>query len=168
MLKRRGSALLAAGMFLFVSLQPMAGEAPDFAPADLDGLIKHSTLPREGTVEIVLQKISLDAEIVSPPAARRTQYLLDTLRNLGAEPVPAVSHGMEIKSAQGKTLNVYVEDTVAEKAKQELAPGRQVTLYGYHVYDSKKHGPGILVSGFEAHSRIDEWKERLGQWLHDQ
>jgi hypothetical protein len=40
-----------------------------------------------------------------------------------------------------------------------------VTLFGYHVYDSKKHGPGILVSGFEAYSRFEAWKERLSRWL---
>jgi len=145
----------------------MAEETPDFAPAELDVLIEHSRLPREGSVEMVFKKIRLDAEIVHPPAPRRTQYLMDTLRNLGGDGMPQVTHGMDIASASGKTFNVYVEDGVAARAKAELKPGDRATLYGYHVYDSSRHGPGILVGGYEHHSRLREWYEghpRLKEW----
>jgi hypothetical protein len=168
--------VLAAGLVLGCAFRVAAGETPDFAPAELDVLIENARLPREGSVEMVFKKIRFDAALVHPPAPRRTQYLMATLRGVGgAADMPEVTQGMDIASASGKTLNVYVEDGAAARAKTELKPGQRATFYGYHIYDSPKHGPGILVSGhespsrlgewYEAHPRLKEWGAGLGRWL---
>lgn len=156
-------ALLAA---LLAAAPSRAGEPAEFTPVSIEQL-EPSVALGEKDVEIVLRKVSLDAEVAALPAPRRAQYLTGVLRDMGANPAPSVSHGMVIRSPTGKTLNVYLEDSVAERAGKELKAGDKITLYGYHVYNAQKHGPGILVSGFEAHSLMGEWKKRLGKWLHD-
>jgi hypothetical protein len=167
MTQRRIAACSCVALAFFLAPAPSwAGEPTEFTPVSVEQLLEPSVPLGRKDVEIVLRKIRLDAKVAALPAPRRAHYLTGVLRDMGADPVPQVSHGMDIASPAGKTLNVYLEDSAAERAKQELRPGQSITLYGYHVYSSR-HGPGILASGFEPHSRLGEWQERLGKWLHD-
>jgi hypothetical protein len=161
------SLLLFAAISFAVCPPLKADDAVPFQAVELDALIERTAPAQSGSGDllILLNKVRLEAEIVSLPAEKRSQYLLDTLRNFGVTPLPGVTRGMDIKSAAGKTLNVYMEDKAAEKAARELKPGQKITAYGYHIYSSRKHGPGILISGFKPHSRIAEWKKKLVQWL---
>lgn len=165
-LKRRTRAPVLPGAFvlLFVCFAPLAHETADFAPVEMAELLEPSVGLGEKDVEIVLRKIRFDAEVAGNTKPRQTRYLTGLLRDMGANPVPAVSQGMDVRAATGQTFNVYLEDSVAERAGLELQTGDKARWYGYHIYRSLKHGPGILVSGFEKRSRFDEWKERLGRW----
>lgn len=166
-LRHRAIFWCAVLAVLLVAATSRAEEPAEFTPVSIEQLQEPSVALGEKDVEIVLRKIRLDAEVAALPAPRRAQYLTGVLRDMGANPAPSVSHGMEIRSPAGKRLNVYLEDSVAERAGKELKVGDKITLYGYHVYNAQKRGPGILVSGFEAHSLIGDWKKRLGKWLHD-
>lgn len=145
------------------------GTEPAFAQADLDRMIENSEPVQGASVQMQSppRPIQFEAAIANPPKPRKTHYLLEVLGVMGVNPVPEVTQGMDVLSLKSKPLNIYMEKTVAERADKALKGGDKVTLFGYHVYNSQKHGPGILVSGFEAHSRFDEWKEKLVQWLND-
>lgn len=162
--RHRAALCCAALAALFAAPSSCHEEPAEFSPVSIEQLQEPSVALGEKDVEIVLRKVALDAEVAAAPRPRRAQYLTTVLRDMGANPVPQVSRGMAVLSSSGKTLDVYLEDSVAERAGKELHPGETVRLYGYHVYNSPKHGPGILVSGFEKRSRFDEWKERLGRW----
>lgn len=163
--RHRAALFCAALAALLVAAPSWGGEPAEFIPVSIEQLQEPSVALGEKDVEIVLRKVSLDAEVAALPAPRRAQYLTGVLRDLGANPVPQVSQGMAIRSESGKALNVYLEDTVAERAAKELQRGDKVTLYGYHVYNSRKHGPGILVSGFRAHSPALAWLAKAGERL---
>lgn len=165
-LKRRGRVPVPSGalVLLLVCLAPLAHESADFARVEVAELLESSVGLGEKDVEIVLRKVSFDAEVAGEAKPRQARYLTGLLRDMGADPVPAVSRGMEVRAAGGQTVNLYLEDAVAERSGRELKPGDRARWYGYHVYRSLKHGPGILVSGFEKRSLFDEWKERLGRW----
>lgn len=160
-------ALLA--MFWLSGAVAQTGAEPAFAQADLDRMIENSEPVQGASVQMVSppRPIQFEAAIANPPKPRKTHYLLEVLGVMGVNPVPEVTQGMDVLSLKNKPLNIYMEKTVAERAAKALKGGGKVTLFGYHVYNSKKHGPGILVSGFEAHSLIDVWQEQLGKWLRD-
>jgi hypothetical protein len=143
------------------------GAEPAFAQADLDRMIENSDPAAKVQLLTPPRQVHFEAVIGRLPKPRKTQYLLDSLEVMGVNPLPEVTQGMDVLSLKNKPLNVYMEKTVAESASKELQTGDRVTLFGYHVFDSQKHGPGILVSGFEAHSLIDVWQEQLGKWLRD-
>ncbi len=161
------SALLA--MLWLPGAVAQTGAEPAFAQADLDRMLENSEPVQGAAVQMLSppRLIQFEAAVASPPQPRKTHYLLEVLGVMGVNPVPEVTQGMDVLSLKNKPLNVYMEKTVAERADKELKGGDKVTLFGYHVYNSKKHGPGILVSGFEVHSLIDDWKEKLVQWLND-
>lgn len=163
--RHRAVLCCAALAALLVAASSWGGEPAEFIPVSIEQLQAPSVALGEKDVEIVLRKVTLDAKVAAAPRPRRAQYLTNVLRDMGANPVPGVSRGMDIRSLSGKTLNVYLEDSVAERAQKELEVGDAVRLYGYHVYNSPRHGPGVLIGGFEARSRFDEWKARLSQWL---
>lgn len=163
--RHRAVLCCAALAALFAAPSSGHGEPTEFSPVSVEQLLEPSVALGEKDVEIALRKISLEAEVASLPAPRRAQYLTGVLGDLGAHPVPQVSQSMAIRSESGKTLNVYLEDAVAERAGRELRAGDRVTLYGYHVYHSQKHGPGILVSGFRAHSPALAWLAKAGERL---
>lgn len=164
---RHSAALYCAALALLMAVGPSAAEeSGEFTRLSIEQLTPSVSLGDQD-VEIVLRKIKLDAEVAAPPAPRRARYLTGVLSDMGANSVPSVSQGIDIKSPTGKTLNVYLEDAVAGRAAKELQAGDKAVFYGYYVYNSVKHGPGILVSGFEAHSLTGQWRERLAAWLHD-
>lgn len=145
------------------------GAESAFAQADLDRMIENSEPVQGAAVQMLSppRPIRFEAAVANPPKPRKTHYLLEVLEVMGVNPVPEVSQGMDVLSPENKPLNVYMEKTVAEHADKALKGGDKVTLFGYHVYNSQKHGPGILISGFEPHSRFDEWTEKLVHWLND-
>ena len=160
----RAALCCAALAALPVAAPSWGGELAEFTPVSIEQLQAPSVALGEKDVEIVLRKVALDAAVAAAPRPRRAQYLTTVLRDMGANPVPQVSQVMAVLSSSGKALDVYLEDSVAERAGKELHLGDRVRLYGYHVYNSPKHGPGVLVSGFETRSRFDELKERLSRW----
>jgi hypothetical protein len=132
-------------------------EPPPFDEANLDQMIEDSSFGA-GKVQIFpARKIRFEASIAVPPQPRKTHYLLEALQLMGVNPLPEVTQGMDIVSANERPLNVYMEKTAAERAGRELIAGDKVVLFGYHVYDSKKHGPGILVADFKRHER--DWTQ---------
>lgn len=125
---------------------------PEFASRDLDVMIDQAAPVHPGTVELLpMHRVQVIATVAALPAPRKTFYLMKALGMWGVTALPEVSNGIDIESPQGRRLNVYIEDNVARQATESLTVGERVTLYGYHVYDSK-HGPGILVSGFDRHT----------------
>jgi len=167
--KRLGLMSILLAMFWSSAAVAQTGAEPAFAQADLDRMLENSQPVQGAAVQMLSppRLIQFEAAIANPPKPRKTHYLLEVLGVLGVNPVPEVTQGMDVLSLKSKPLNVYMEKMVAERAGKALKAGDKVTLFGYHVYNSQKHGPGILISGFEAHSRFDEWKEKLVQWLND-
>ncbi len=170
MTKSAPTGLLLALLWLPCAFAETA-EAPTFAQVNLDQLIEAADQLLGSQANVLLKLpphlVRFEATVAQSPKPRKAQYLLDSLEVMGVKPLPEVTDGMDVLSPNNKPLDVYLEKTVAERAGRELEAGDKVTLYGYHVYDSQKHGPGILVSGFETHSRFDEWKERLVKWLDE-
>lgn len=141
--------ILLSTVLLLAGLGVHANSDQGFRQVDLDELIRDAKPAHQGTVEILrFHKIKLLVEMASLPQAIKTQYLLETMTLMGVKPLPKVTQGMFIRAASGKTQRVYVIDTVAARITTALKPGQKVLLYGYHAFNSK-HGPGILVSGYD-------------------
>lgn len=159
--------VLLAAFCLSAGVLAQTAAEPEFVPSDLDRLIEDSKPVRGVAVQMLTppKQVQFEASIAALPETRKTHYLLEVLGVMGVKPLPEVTQGIDVVSPQKRPLNLYVEKTAAERIGRELQAGDKVTLFGYHVYDSKKHGPGILVSGFEVPSRIGLWQGRLSRWL---
>jgi len=148
-IKRLCLALLLSSSAQVISTQALANNDEGFKPVNLDELIQTSKPTYQGTVEILqFRKIKWQAEMAVMPDTMKTDYLMETLSMMGVKPLPKVTQGMLVQSESGKIQRVYVEDTVAEDMRAMLKVGQKVLLYGYHAFNSK-HGPGILVSGYD-------------------
>ncbi len=155
-------------LILYVLLMATTGFAsgdPDFKTRDLDQMIEHGDPVNKGTVELLpLPLIQIEALVAAPPKVRKTHYLMHVLEGWGLAPMPTVTYGLDIHSLKGQKLNVYIEDHVAERALAALSVDDRVTLYGYHVYNSK-YGPGILVSNFYRHTQWRHFSGKLKTWF---
>lgn len=128
-------------------------ETSVFKVKNLDEMIEDSIPENDRNVELLLfKKIQFQARVEALPKERKTMYLQDVMRSFAFDPMPIVTDGMDIFSLQNNRLNVYMEKTVSDRAIAKLSPNQEITLYGYHVYNSK-HGPGILIADFYVDER---------------
>ncbi len=137
-------------LFLWVMVYSPIGIAVSaFKTVDLDNLIVSSVPNSAGTVEILpFLKIQFPASINQLPKPRKTSYLQEIFVNMNVNPIPIVKQGIELQSNQGKTINFYIEQSIADKITAEHKVGDKLQWFGYKVYNSK-YGPGVLISGFE-------------------
>lgn len=160
--------LLLAQLWLS-SVSVAIAEEVVFVAADLDQMLESAASVGSAVqMQAPPQPVQFEAEVIHAVKERKTHYLLEVLAMMGVQPLPEVTQGLDVVSLRKRPLNLYVEKNTAELIGKELQAGDKVTLFGYHVYNSKKHGPGILVSGFEVPSRIDFWQGRLSRWLAGQ
>ncbi len=159
--------LISSLLLTIVSTGRASGDSADFSPRDLDKMIEHGTPGQKGSVELLpLPLIQIEAQVAAPPKVRKTHYLMHVLEGWGLNRMPAVTHGLDIHSLKGHQLNVYMEDQTAKRALAALSVDDRVTLYGYHVYNSK-YGPGILVSDFDRHTEWQQFSAALKTWFED-
>lgn len=164
MIKQR---VLILGVLLMTATAGFASGDTGFKTRDLDRMIEHGDPVNKGTVELLqLPLIQIEALVAAPPKVRKTHYLMHVLEGWGLDPMPTVTHGLDIHSLKGRKLNVYIEDHVAERALAALSVDDRVTLYGYHVYNSK-YGPGILVSDFYRHTQWRSFSAAMKAWFED-
>lgn len=168
MVNNAGPICLLLAQLWLSSASATTAEAVVFAAVDLDQLLESAAAVASAVqMQAPPRPVQFEAEVVHAAKERKTHYLLEVLEMMGVQPLPDVKQGMDVLSPQKTPLNVYLEKAAAEQAAQTLKPGDKVTLFGYHVFDSKRHGPGILISGFKAHSFIDAWRKKLNAWLQN-
>ncbi len=121
---------------------------------DLDVILNEFKASRKNSVEITMFKqLAFDAELIALPEPRRHAYLTRTFNRFAPESNIKSTLGLEVKSKQGKVINLYLIDELAQGIKQHLKPGDKISLEAYHVYNSEV-GPGLLVYQWKKQPRV--------------
>jgi len=156
--------LIVCLLFLSAPSLTFSEDAPAFKPLDLDVMITAGSPEKEGEVILLpLPAIQVEAEVAEAPRPRKSEYVRKVLMRWGVDPLPNITHGMTLRSLKGQEVSIYLEENAARRAKADLSVNDRVTLFGYHVYNSK-HGPGILVSDFYRHTLTERFSEAVREF----
>jgi hypothetical protein len=147
-MKNTLKALVAS--FLAVGVANVNASDAEFKAIDLDIMIEHYSPTREGTVELTLfRKVAVQGSFLALPKKAKTQYLQAVMKDFNVK--LEVNHKISVLTPKGEKLRFYMPDELAQEIKKKsrrLPLTSLITIYGYHVYNSK-HGPGILISSYE-------------------
>jgi murein DD-endopeptidase MepM/ murein hydrolase activator NlpD len=64
------------------------------------------------------------------------------------ESVP-ISHCIQVKTAKGKILSMFIQDPLAEGLAREVSTGERLTVYATLIYFSQ-NGPGVIINEFSG------------------
>lgn len=139
--------------FLFAALSSAYGfEYDQYLPGDLDKLLATAPKIKAGVKMVVQQKLHFRAVIASPLQNCNTEILKRTMIMQGnkKEVVDkmAISQCLNLRSAKGATLLVYIEDKVAERLFREAKPGTVIDVFCSYLFISPA-GPTLLVNEFK-------------------
>lgn len=139
-------------VLLFVSLPPAYGfEFDQYKPGDLDQLLATPKI-KSGVKMVVPQKLHFRAMLTSPLQNCNTDILKRTMIMQGnkKEVVDkmALTKCMNLKSAKGSLLAVFIEDKVAERLSREVKPGEVIDVFCEYLYIGTA-GPTLLVHEYK-------------------
>ncbi len=131
-----------------LSLSAENSTKPQVEQQNLDEMITHFR-SKEKRIEITLfRPMAFTAQLVSLPEKKKTDYLQGLLHDFVSTNPPSVTHGMRVRSEQGKEYQLYVADELVPTMQDQLKQGDQLQLQAYHAYNSP-NGPALLVYQFE-------------------
>ncbi|MFH0783913.1 MAG: hypothetical protein V2B20_18425 [Pseudomonadota bacterium] len=139
--------------FLFATLSSAyAFDFDQYLQGDLDKLLATAPKIRSGVKMVVQQKLHFRAVIASPLQNCNTDILKRTMVMQGnkKEVVDkmALTKCLNLRSAKGATLLVYIEDKVAERLLREAKPGAVIDVFCSYLFISPV-GPTLLVNEFK-------------------
>lgn len=149
---------------LFFTHPVWAFDDSAYTPYALDQLLDEFKASRPGEVEITLFKpLRFDAEVVALPTPKQTAYVQRLIRDFSQGEPATVTHGMRVRSAEGRDYSLYVMDELVPQANELMIPGDQATFYVYHAYNAQ-NGPGLILKSFLRHPRPTLW-DKASAWL---
>ncbi len=138
--------------FLFVSFSSAYGfNFEQYKQGDLDQLL---TVPKikSGVKMVVPQQIHFRAVLAGPVQNCSTDILKRTMIMQGnkQEVVDkmALTKCLNIRSAKGAAISVFIEDKVAERLSREVNPGEVIDLFCTYLYITPT-GPTLLVNEYK-------------------
>lgn len=143
--------MLAATWLLLGSAAAVAFDYASYKPADLDAFAAKK--PSGPGVDIYpVKKYAFDATLVARAAPCRNNFLKREMLSSGIDQsfidtVP-ITKCIQVKSAKGRKLSVYIQDALADSFAKEVPPGGRLTLYGVVIYVDQT-GPGIIANDFK-------------------
>lgn len=176
-IKLASRAALAAGRaapFAAIVLCHATGEAAAFdyaryEAADLDAIAARPAPAGLGADVFPVRSLRFEVTLVSQAAPCATKFLKWAMLTSGiskqfVDGVP-ITQCIVVKSAKGKQLTMYIQDTLTGSLAQEVAPGDSLTLYAGLVYFGQE-GPGILINEFSAGKAADRTDCGCGKEMH--
>ena len=143
-----------AGIFLIL-LAPAARafDYDRYQPADID-VISARKPPAGLGVDVFPAKFyRFEVTLASQAAPCQTKFLKWAMQTSGInkeaiEKAP-ITHCIQIKSAKGKRVTMFIQDVLAGSLAQEAPTGGKLTLYAMLIYFDQ-NGPGVVVSEFSG------------------
>jgi murein DD-endopeptidase MepM/ murein hydrolase activator NlpD len=141
---------------IFVILLAGAAAAFDYArytPADLDVLSNRKAPAASGVDVFPARSYRFHVVLASQAAPCETKFLKWAMVTSGigkelVESVP-ISHCIQVKTAKGKILPMFIQDPLAEGLAREVSTGERLTVYATLIYFSQ-NGPGVIINEFSG------------------
>ena len=139
-------------IMLFISLSTVhAFEFDQYKPGDLDKLLAMPKI-KSGIKMVVPQKLFFRAVLASPLQNCNTDILKRTMIMQGGKKEVvekmALTKCLNLRSAKGASISVYIEDQVAERLSRQAKPGEVVEVYCSYLFITPA-GPTLLVNEFK-------------------
>ena len=155
----RLSAFAGVAMVLLLGGAASAFDYSRYQPEDLDVLMDRPPPVGNGVDVFPVRNIRLEVTLAAPaapcslslPMVPKADFLRWAMLTSGIpkewlDRVP-ITHCVQVKSAKGKPLWVFVQDALVASLAKELSPGGKMTLFAMLVYFEQR-GPGIVVNEF--------------------
>jgi hypothetical protein len=155
-------------LFAFVGfvLMLLGGTASAFdyshyQPEDLDALMDRKPPEGNGVDVFPVRHIRLEVTLAAPAVpcsvSLATHTKADFLKwamltsGISQEWIDrvAITHCIQVKSAKGKLLPMFIQDVLVDSLAKEVPPGGKMTLYAMLVY-FEQIGPGIVINEFTS------------------
>jgi len=126
-----------------------------YQPENLDVTLKalQSETPETG-VNIFTPPVKRKLEVKLAAYAEdcNTGFLKDAMMMIGIRPPEnvSISKCIKVKSPQGQTVSMYIQDGVAAYLPEEVPLDASLTLYVAFIYVRADGPPGVLVNEFES------------------
>jgi len=146
------SVILALVVVLSELLPAFGFDFARYKAADLDVLLAQRR-PAKGVDLYPALPLRLTVTLAGYGENCQTELLMRALRMSGApkDQIDAVevTTCINIRSARGKALRVFIQDGIAAFLPKEIPLGKSLTLYAVHLF-TDTNGPGLLVNEFES------------------
>lgn len=120
--------------------------------ADLDEILKQPR-PQTGVTLVAPQKLMLDVSLISyaddcDTGALKTMMVMQGIPKETVDTLP-ISKCIKVKTAQGNSSTLYIQDQVAEYLPKEIPLGGVLRVFVDYIFIGSE-GPGILLNEFQA------------------
>jgi peptidase M23-like protein len=121
-----------------------------YEAADLDALLARKR-PQSGLDLYAASALKLTVTLASYAAPCQTGLLRKSMTMAGVSfpEGTQITRCINVRSAKGKPLRMFIQDAVSDVLQKEVPLGRSVTLFAVHLFTTSE-GPGLLVNEFSA------------------
>jgi hypothetical protein len=148
----RRSVILAVVVVLSAIAQAFGFNFERYQPADLDTLLAQRR-PAKGVDLYPALPLKLTVTLAGYGENCQTDLVMRAMRMSGAPKdqieTVKVTTCINIRSATGKALRVFIQDGIAGFLPKEVPLGKSLTLYVVHLF-TDTNGPGLLVNEFKT------------------
>jgi hypothetical protein len=126
---------------------PAAFPWGSYAKTDIDALLatKHQS---DGMV-ILMNKVRTHASVAAPASPCKTRAVSKVFEIVGAEPIPATSSCIVLRSPQGRDFKAYVQDSLLPGLQADAPQGTTADWCLLHLWYNAVSGEhAFLVSAF--------------------
>ncbi len=144
---------LAIFLILFGVTAAGAFDYARYEPADLDAIAARKPPAGNGVDVFPVKSLRFDVTLVAPAAPCANNFpkwamLTSGISREFIDKVP-ISHCVQVKSAKGRLLSMFVQDVLTDSLTREVPQGAKMTVYAGLVYFGQE-GPGIIIDEFAA------------------
>jgi len=156
---RRGFAAFALLMLGLMTDSASTFDYARYQPEDLDALIARKPPAGRGADVFPVKSVRFDVTLAAAATPCQTRFLKWAMLTSGipkefVDKVP-ISHCIQVKSAKGKLLTMFLQDALTDSLAQEVPPGRNMTVYAALVYFAES-GPGLVINEFSAQQQTGD------------
>jgi hypothetical protein len=121
-----------------------------YEAADLDALLARKR-PQSGLDLYPASALKLTVTLASYAAPCQTGLLKKSMTMAGVSfpEGTQITRCINVRSAKGKQLRMFIQDAVSDVLPKEVLLGGQVTLFAVHLFTAPE-GPGLLVNEFST------------------
>src|SRR5262249_32856917 len=120
-----------------------------FQEVDLDTLLA-KVRPASGVDLFPVIPLRLKVTLAAYGEPCQTGFLMKSMSMAGiANPSVKITRCIQVRSAKGQQIRVFIQDEVANFLPKEVPLGTVVVLFTVHLYTGQD-GPGLLVNEFQT------------------
>lgn len=149
---RRGLLALGLGLLLAAGAQAQAADAAAAADNSYKEVDLATWVPPLRAPQRVIIKpagVSFQAVFEGGPREQKTAYLQQALKLMRVSEPPKVNQAIRLRYGPGEQdmLVAYIEETAAERLRQEIRVGEKREFFAFHVYNFSR-GPALVITSF--------------------